>query len=229
MTNDNGIIIWFLGKINKSRKLHNSLASAWRGLIPEFFYPFNYTAILMKNKVLFLTLFFFAFPIFGYCGDYFVITHTFKKQQEAQKKAAIVGGWVLSTSFYTKLAPNLFAVVRGPFKTKINAQKTLSTQDKGSYLKYAGEIDLNKGLSAANISPQILVALLGELNVSVIKQKITYHPCEPQEPYFDIGVNFYGVTEETDTFEPEERFVDFGGFWSIVSSGEIDRQRICAE
>jgi hypothetical protein len=192
----------------------------------------------MNRKIIFSTLFFFTFPITGYCGDYFIFTHTFNEQQQAQKTAVINGGWVLNTSFYSKLTPNLFAVVKGPFKTKINAQKNFHKENKDAYIKNAGEIELNKGLLAAKISPQILVALLSEMNVSIteVKQKSEYHPCEPQEPYFDINVNFYSIKKnwnegtKTETFDDiEEKFVDFGGFWSIINSGEIDRLRICAE
>jgi hypothetical protein len=47
-------------------------------------------------------------------SDFFVVTDTFKSQQDAQTRAASVGGWVLDTDAYSGLGPGLFAVVRGP-------------------------------------------------------------------------------------------------------------------
>jgi hypothetical protein len=195
----------------------------------------------MKQLIV-ITLFFIVliFPAFGFCGEYFVFTHTFNNQQVAQEKASLVGGWVLNTSFYSKLTPNLYSVVRGPFKTKTEAQKTLSFlieggRYKGSYIKYAGKIDIHKGIKSLGISTDVLVALLGELRISNKQQKGADNPCEPQEAYLDIGINYYGLQRawnsktERLTFKPEKKHVDIGGFWVIKNSGEIDRMRICAE
>jgi len=58
-------------------------------------------------------------------ADFFVFTDTFKSQQDAQDRAALVGGWVLDTDTYSGLAPNLFAVVRGPYSTRQVADRRL--------------------------------------------------------------------------------------------------------
>jgi|TARA_B100001971_G_scaffold167822_1_gene159066 hypothetical protein len=178
-------------------------------------------------------------PTFIYCDDYFVFTHTFKNQDEAQQTAAVRGGWVLNTSFYSKLTPNLFSVVRGPFHSKEEAQLTLNILARGgrykdSYIKNAGNVDLKAGLNAAGIHPALLVSLLGELNILQTQEKGARHPCEPQEAYSRTEIRFYSVKrgwydEEGLPFKPEKKHVDIGGFWVIKNSGEIDRMRICAE
>lgn len=86
-----------------------------------------------------------TFPVYGKADDFYVITGTYKAQKEAQQVAALKGGWVLNTNFYSQLTPNLYAVVRGPFKTKSEAAKQLSwfldgDRYPGSYIKNAGKL-----------------------------------------------------------------------------------------
>ncbi|MBC8183973.1 hypothetical protein H8E88_23000 [candidate division KSB1 bacterium] len=195
---------------------------------------------MKKNKSILILCFVLLFPIVGYCDDYFVFTHTFKNQVDAQKTAAKKGGWVLNTSFYSKLTPNLFSVVRGPFPTKKQAQAThrfLTSGGtyQGAYVKNAGMVDLKSGLKSAGIPAQLLVSLLGELSISQAIQKGAGNPCEPQEPYSDIDISIYSISRGIDevtgdlTFKPYKEHFDIGGFWLITSSGEIDRMRVCAE
>ena len=104
-------------------------------------------------------------------ADFFVVTDTFKSQQDAQDRAALVGGWVLDTDAYSGLAPNLFAVVRGPYSNRrvadqeIKAIKAIKAY-KAAYVKEAGTVRIAPAL-ANSVSPNVLAALLGELSVVV--------------------------------------------------------------
>jgi hypothetical protein len=55
-------------------------------------------------------------------ADFLIITDTFKSQSEAQTRAAAVGGWALQTDAYAGLKPGLFAVVRGPYAKRADAE-----------------------------------------------------------------------------------------------------------
>ena len=61
----------------------------------------------------------------AHAADFFVVTDTFKSQQDAQARAALVGGWVLDTDAYSGLTPSLFVVVRGPYSTRQVADQRL--------------------------------------------------------------------------------------------------------
>src|SRR4051794_7962160 len=78
-------------------------------------------------------------------ADFFVVTDTLKSQRDAQARAALVGGWVLDTDAYTALAPDLFAVVRGPYSTKQVADQRLKELKaietyRTAYVKEAGTL-----------------------------------------------------------------------------------------
>ena len=120
-------------------------------------------------------------------ADYYVITGTYKTQIEAQNIAAMKGGWVLNTNFYNSLTPNLFAVVRGPFTTKKEADKRIARLMDvggypGSYVKNAGTINIQVNIGNTALSPQMIAALLGEIRIDVSESKGGSNPCEPQEP-----------------------------------------------
>jgi hypothetical protein len=181
-----------------------------------------------------------ALPVFAHADDYYVITGTHKTQEEAQQIAAMKGGWVLNTNFYNQLTPGLYAVVRGPFKTKIDADKQLAWLIKGgrypgSYVRNAGSINIEIKIGNKALSPQMLAALLGELRIDVSEHKGGSNPCEPQEPYKQISLKYFTLVRGYDakknqvTFEPKVVELDIGQFWEIKESGEIDRMRICAE
>jgi len=172
--------------------------------------------------------------------DHFVITHTMKSQDEAQEKAALMGGWVLNTNLYGNLKPNLFAVVRGPFKSIKKAKRTLDWLKKGgnypgSYVKSAGKVNISVRLGNKYLSPQMLTALFGEFTINISKEKGAENPCKPQEPYYDISITHVGLARkynsktEKSYIEPVRQNIDMGGFWQIISTGEISRMRICAE
>src|SRR5262245_60539893 len=79
----------------------------------------------------------------AHADDYFVVTGTFQSQAAAQVSAAESGGWALDTDLYSGLKPNLFAVVRGPFRSSSAAKSELkfltSNGDyRGSYVKASG-------------------------------------------------------------------------------------------
>ncbi len=76
---------------------------------------------------------------------FFVVTDALKSQQDAQARAALVGGWVLDTDAYTALAPGLFAVVQGPYSSRPIADQRLKELKaiktyKAAYVKEAGAL-----------------------------------------------------------------------------------------
>jgi hypothetical protein len=172
-------------------------------------------------------------------ADFFVVTDTLKSQQDAQARAALVGGWVLDTDAYTALAPDLFAVVRGPYSTKQVADQRLKELKaiktyRTAYVKDAGTLRVAPAFAKA-VPPKILAALLGELSVVVTDRPGGANPCEPQEPYQDVTVSVVSLdrTAEPKTsaegFKPRRTNLDIGGFWVIKRTGEVERMRICAE
>lgn len=190
------------------------------------------------SEVIFVLLI--ASPVLAYADDFYVITGTHKTQKEAQQVAAIQGGWVLNTSFYNQLTPSLFTVVRGPFKTKIEADKQLASLRKGgmypgSYVRNAGSINIAINVGNKALSPQMLAALLGELRIDISENKGGSNPCEPQEPYKLISLSYvtvargYDEKKDKETYQPKDVELDVGAFWEIKKSGEVDRMRICTE
>lgn len=173
-------------------------------------------------------------------GDIYVITGTYKAQAEAQEVAALRGGWVLNTNFYDRLTPNLFAVVRGPFATAVEAEKHQASLMRGgrypgSYVKDAGAINIQIKIGDRDLSPQMLAALFGEISMEVVNEKGASNPCEPQEPYSYVSLSYVsiarGFDEKTDamTFKPDRIPLNAGAFRQIERTGEIRRMRICAE
>ncbi len=176
----------------------------------------------------------------AHADDFYVITGAHKTQEEAQQVAAQNGGWVLNTNFYSQLTPNLFAVVRGPFRTKTDADERLARlveggRYPGGYVKNAGNINIEVKIGDKTLSPQMLAALLGELRIDVSEAEGGSNPCEPQEPYRQISLSYVTVARGYDekkgmpTFVPKEVTLDVGAFREIKKSGEVERMRICAE
>jgi len=172
-------------------------------------------------------------------AEFFVVTDALKSQQDAQARAALVGGWVLDTDSYTALAPGLFAVVRGPYSSRPVADQRLKELKaietyKTAYVKEAGT--LRAGLAfARSVPPKVLAALLGELSVVVTNRPGGTNPCEPQEPYQDVTVSVVSLDRtadqktEVEGFKPRRVLLDIGGFWVIKRTGEVERMRLCAE
>jgi hypothetical protein len=180
------------------------------------------------------------FPTIAAADDFYVITGTYKTQKEAQQIAANKGGWVLYTNFYSQLTPNLFAVVRGPFKTNKDADKELAFLKEGgrypgSYVKNAGAINIGVKIGNKALSPQMLAALLGEIRIDVMEQKGGGDPCEPEEPYKQLSLSYVTVERSVDekkeeaVLKPREVEIDAGVFWEIKRTGEVEHMRICAE
>jgi len=172
-------------------------------------------------------------------ADFFVVTDTLKSQQDAQARAALVGGWVLDTDAYTALAPGLFAVVRGPYSSRQVADQQLKELEaiktyKTAYVKDAGTLRVAPAF-ARSVPPKVLAALLGELSVVVTDRPGGTNPCEPQEPYQDVAVSVVsldrtaGLKTETQGLKPRRVNLDIGGLWVIKRTGEVQRMRLCAE
>ena len=179
-------------------------------------------------------------PVFACADDFYVITATHKTQKEAQDAAALKGGWVLNTNFYTQLTPDLYAVVRGPYKTQAQADEKLAWltdggRYPGSYVKNPGKINIEIKLGDRTLSPQMLAALLGELRIDVSEHNGASHPCEPQAPYKQLSLSYVTIERYYDDakneviFQPKDVELDVGAFREIDKTGEIQRMRICAE
>jgi hypothetical protein len=172
-------------------------------------------------------------------ADFFVVTDTFKGQPDAQARAASIGGWVLDTDAYSGLGPALFAVVRGPYSSRQNAEQSLKELKatkgyKGAYVKDGGTLRLPPSL-VKSVSPKVLAGLLGELSITATDRPGGSNPCEPQEPYQDVSLSVvtldrtYNEKTETDGVKPRRVNLDIGGFWVIKRTGEIERMRVCTE
>ena len=173
-------------------------------------------------------------------GDFFVITDTFRSQDEAQTRAAVVGGWVLDTDAYSKLSPDHFAVVRGPYMSAEVAESELRELKQikkyaTAYVKDAGDLRFPMNLVPGSVRGQVLAALLGELSIRTSDHPGAANPCEPQEPYQDVSISFvsldrtYDDRTGRDGVAPRRLDLDLGGFWLIKRTGEIQRMRVCAE
>ena len=196
--------------------------------------------IMNGKHLIYLFIILFGMTQGARADDHFVITHTMKSQEKAQEQAALKGGWVLNTNLYSTLKPNLFAVVRGPYKSMNKAKKTLTWLKEGgrypgSYAKNAGKTNITVKLDNRNLSPQMLTALFGELSINITEEKGAENPCQPQEPYYNISISHVGLARkynektEKEYRDPVRHDVDIGGFWQIKSTGEISRMRICTE
>jgi hypothetical protein len=172
-------------------------------------------------------------------ADFFVITDTFKSQQDAQTRAAGGGGWVLDTDAYSGLGSNLFAVVRGPYASRQSAEQHLKELKsakgfKAAYVKDGGALRLPSNL-VKSVPPKLLAALLGELSIAITDMPGGSNPCEPQEPYQDVSISVvtldrtYDDKKGTDGVKPRRLNLDIGGFWVIKRTGEIERMRVCTE
>ena len=189
------------------------------------------------RPVLFACLLAMTLAVDASAGDYFVVTDTFGSQRDAQIRAATVGGWVLDTDSYSALEPGLFAVVRGPFSSRVTAEHELAFLVKGgrytgAYVKDAGVLQLPGNLAGA-VSPSVVVALLGELAIATQDMPGGANPCEPQEPYQRVSVSAVTLVHAPDPMSRDTVSrrveIDMGGFWVIKRTGEIDRMRICSE
>lgn len=169
-------------------------------------------------------------------GDHYVITHTLNTQKEAQEKAALHGGWVLNTNFYSDLKKNLFAVVRGPFSTYDNAKSLLDEITEGgsyadSYVKDAGNLLITEEISGKAVDPVIIAMLLGEVRIDIKHERGSDHPCEHSKPYDDISLKYMslGINAADGELETEEITLDFGQSARISETGEVERMRRCLE
>jgi len=190
--------------------------------------------VLKTCKVL-LLLFLFSISAFASGKTFYVISATYSSQIEAQRKAATNGGWVLPTNFYQKLRKNRYAVVRGPYSNenaaieKLNFLKESPTFKKTT-LKEVGEFSLKKGIEGSALTPVLVAALLGEINIQKSKHSGGTEPCVPQSTYRSFTFSFIGLERDTrGKFVPVEKPIPLGGFWKVLKTGEIDRMRVCAE
>ncbi len=197
----------------------------------------------MKTRLKILFVIFLATQISSpqklLASDFFIISDSYKKQAEAQSKAADTGGWVLISNLYKSLTPNLFAVVRGPFHSKKEAETELANLKinqhfKKSYVKDAGEMSIDLAALKLELSPVALAALLGEVRVLVKNEPASESPCSPQEENKSFSLQYFTVDRNIDakgnmSFVPKDVNLDIGSFAQINHSGEIQRMRLCAE
>ena len=172
-------------------------------------------------------------------ADFLIITDTYKSHAEAQTRAAAVGGWALETDAYAGLKQGLFAVVRGPYSSRADAEGRLGFMKtggryKGAYVKDAGALK-NPTSALKGLPPKVIAALLGEVSIAVADKPAAKNGCEPGEPYQEVTLSYVTLertlndtTGEVDG-KPKRASLDVGGFWIMKSTGEIERMRICAE
>jgi hypothetical protein len=174
-----------------------------------------------------------------FAADFYIIDGTHKTQSEAQASAATHGGWVLITNFYKKLPPDSFAVVHGPYRSKKEAEHGLAVLKKNgsitkSYIKNAGEINLNAKTGNKDISPQIVAAILGEVQVQSNNEKGGSTSCEPQVPFRNISLIYFNVEKneadsKKENLKPKKIALDIGSLTQVIDTGVIERNRGCAE
>jgi len=170
-------------------------------------------------------------------GDHYILLGLEETQAAAQSQAATSGAWVLDTDLYTKLPPNRFAVVQGPFASATIAKGELRFLQSGGLLpeatvKDAGETRLPLRLGNGKVPPAVFTALLGELTVDVEDRPGSASPCEPQEPYQRVEVHIMGLDNKggkSAALEVVPQSLKLGGFFVIKRTGEVQRLRICVE
>ena len=138
-------------------------------------------------------------------GDYYVILSSDTTRADAEEKSA-AGTWVLETTLYPGLTPNLYAVVRGPFDSLPIAEEVLAFA-RGShpdaYIRNAGILPVGQGDSQTLVS-----TLLGDTLVDVRHEPGGRHGCEPQEAYSEsrststAGTARFRVIERTGEVKP---------------------------
>jgi hypothetical protein len=175
----------------------------------------------------------------AHAADFFVVTASLESQTKAQVVAAETGGWVLDTDAYAGFAPNLFAIVRGPFRSKADAAAELDFlasggQYPGAYVKEGGASRLPQGL-VDRLSPATVAALLGEILLDVESHPGGADPCEPQEPYEELRLSYVTVNRSYDdatgkVSEVSERVeIPIGSFRIVKRTGELSHMRLCVE
>lgn len=187
-----------------------------------------------------LIVIFLLFSFEAFAESYFVVSGSYEQQDEAQREAVLNGGWVLNTNFYSKLKPNFFAVVRGPFKSKRVASKVLlelqkTNRFKNSYIKDAGTVALIEGIDKSGIPLEIVLAILGEIRIDYQKVDRGRNPCEPSGEFIDYSLHYYSLkrvweqSKNLSRFESAQYRVDIGGLWLIGQDQSIERMRKCFE
>ena len=169
-------------------------------------------------------------------GDHYILLGIEETQAAAQSQAATSGAWVLDIDLYSKLPPNRFAVVQGPFASATIAKEELRFLQSGGLLpeatvKDAGETRLPLRLGNGKVPPAVFTALLGELTVDVEDRPGSASPCEPQEPYQRVEVRVMGLDKggESAALQAVSQPLKLGGFFVIKRTGEVQRLRICVD
>lgn len=154
-------------------------------------------------------------------GDHFVYLGSFNAKPAAQAQARRLGGWVLRSDLYQDLTPGFFAVVRGPFRTRTEADSVLALiqpAQPDAYVRHAGRPVMPATLG----EPALLAAVLGDLTVVVTDSIDIATTCAPSEPYMTVVVGF---TEAQDGGENASA----SGYWMIERTGEVMPIRVCTQ
>jgi len=114
-------------------------------------------------------------------NNYFIILASSRDKEAMKMKALELGGWVLETSLTELLAPNLYAVVYGPFKDSESAKQRSYRAYTGkvpstSYVKNAGKLQLPVGLpfNGSILPVGVSQALAAEIDLSFVSAKIPF-------------------------------------------------------
>ncbi len=155
-------------------------------------------------------------------GPYFIYLGSFTSKGAAQAQARVLDGWVLRTDLYRGLTPGFFAVVRGPFRTREDAEAALPRAravQPEALVRHAGPPALPPALGDAGL----LAAVLGDLTVAVSDSVATRNPCAPNEPHLTVLVGF------ASELVPQRGDRPAAGFWLLERTGEVVPIRVCGE
>lgn len=155
----------------------------------------------------------------GPSGPFFVYSGSFTTKSAARTHAREHGGWILRTDLYTGLTPGFFAVVRGPFRARADADTVLAKVRRhapDALVRAAGAPILPRALG----DTALLAAVLGDLLVDVSPGDSEANPCAPREPHATVLIGFADPVLGEDA--------PSGGFWVVERTGEIIPIRSCA-
>jgi hypothetical protein len=153
----------------------------------------------------------------------FVVTASERTREAAAAKVKDSGGWLLDTNLAPGLTPDLFAVVRGPFKTMDQANAVLAalkmeTGFSGAFVKDGGKLRI----------PVQYAALLGQFTVATIDRLGSENnPCAPQEPFTELEASYEQTTPDGQMTSTAS--LSLGSFWIVKSTGEVNRAAVCGE
>jgi hypothetical protein len=185
---------------------------------------------MRTTKLMSITLCLMAWAPFAR-ADTFVIVSTHTSKVEAQRKAAPGRMWVLDTNWYSRLAPNLFAVVVGPFDSAVAKRELAEIKQAGvkdAVIKDAGHLRIPKASREMPIAA--IVALLGYFDFEVNEGPGGEAPCVPEEPYLRVTLKqTFATRGHPDDVKIATVPIAEQGFFIIKRTGAVESRGVCLE